>query len=267
MLSKYSRNDMRAEPDNTPEEHQPKMTLLAEAMPNFPTLSLVETKFKKDLIWLGWTEFESGEASWWQTGGDGGNAYGRYQFDKRCWLGKFLTYCAEMSDDYAGLLPYANSDGTAKDDGTLAEAWRWICHVKSDEFFALQTDFALDEYYYPVKEQLLEIYDIDLDDYGPVLKGTVWSVAIRDGYNVSKNPKNNRLKSVTETYFPGIDEQEWLEKIYEREAERHEIDPGRWSERQKAVALEVYEALQDETEDKSINTEMLHEKSRTILSR
>lgn len=227
-----------------------------------------EDSEEQAMIWMDWTRFESGDASWWQTGGDGGNAFGRYQFDKRCALGSFLMYCAEKSAEYAGLAPYANADGTASDDGTLAEAWKWICQTKAEEFFALQTDFALNEYYYPVKADLFDLYQIELDQYGPVLKGTVWSIAIRDGKTVSLSPKRNRLRSVTETYSPGIDEREWLAKIYACEAQRHTTDPERWSEGQFEAAMQAYDAwLQGENAqiDGIGKMEMLLEDAKTII--
>lgn len=250
-----------------PKETSTKPKFLAIAR----TESIVPLEFNEtetdtsDLIWMDWTWFESGDESWGQAGGDGGNAYGRYQFDKRCWLGKFLTYCADMDPTYAGLAKYANANGTASDDGTLAEAWKWICYTQGEEFFQLQTNFALQEYYYPVKADLAELYQIDLDEYGPVLKGTVWSIAIRDGINVSLSAKTNRLKSVTETYYEGIDEAEWLNRIYLREAERHTADPDRWREWQKIVALEIYEIIENDDHE-SEEIEMLSESRCELLS-
>lgn len=51
----------------------------------------VETIYD-DEVWMGWTIFESGNVGYGQAGGDGGKAYGRYQFDYRHALPGFLSW-------------------------------------------------------------------------------------------------------------------------------------------------------------------------------
>lgn len=58
----------------------------------------IETVYD-DEIWMGWTIFESGNVGYGQAGGDGGRAYGRYQFDYQYALPEFLTYVVSTDSD------------------------------------------------------------------------------------------------------------------------------------------------------------------------
>jgi hypothetical protein len=54
---------------------------------------------------------------------------------------------------------------------------------------------------------------------------------------VSKDNTKNGLRSATSTYYPGIDEREWLTKIYEAEARRHPSQRNRWGTEQIAACF------------------------------
>ena len=54
---------------------------------------------------------------------------------------------------------------------------------------------------------------------------------------VSKDNTKNGLRSATSTYSPGIDEREWLTKIYEAEARRHPSQRIRWGTEQLAACF------------------------------
>lgn len=201
-------------------------------------------------IWTGWQHFESGygKSSWYQTGGGGGYSYGRYQFDVRYSVANFLGTCIDTGDPvYAEFLQYVFFDGTGyqmlTDEG-LAETWVAVCDIKQDDFFQRQTRFAMKQYYQKPARRLLEIYGIDLDEYSAILRGTVWSIAIRDGSSVSLDADKNNLSAITDTYQSGIDEREWLEQIYEAEAAKHTSDNERWQKDQRAAALGLFEELQ-----------------------
>lgn len=198
-----------------------------------------------EAIWTGWAYFESGDAGWEQVGGDGGNAYGRFQLDARHSLAAFLRYAAETNPDFVGLERYYQKNGsktTLKLTDGLADDWLWISAVYGSSFYQVQAEFAYGAYYCLMRDQMLEKYEIDLDAYGPVLKGTVWSVAVRNGNNLSS------IYSVTETYYPGIDEEEWLREIYAVEAWRHPDQVKRWEDGQLNAALDTLAALESGTE-------------------
>lgn len=198
-----------------------------------------------EAIWTGWAYFESGDAGWEQVGGDGGNAYGRFQLDARHSLPAFLRYAAETDVNFVGLEKYYRKNGdktTMKSAEGLGHDWTWLCAVYGEEFYQVQAEFAYGTFYCLMRDEILEEYQIDLDEYGPVLKGTVWSVAVRNGNNLSS------LYSVIDTYYPGIPEEEWLREIYAVEEWRHPDQTKRWGEGQLNAALETLAMLESGTE-------------------
>lgn len=223
-------------------------TLAPESTPE-PTPELTSSpkadEEPAEAIWTGWAYFESGDAGWEQVGGDGGNAYGRFQLDARHSLAAFLRYAAETNPDFVGLERYYRKNGsktTLKSTDKLADDWLWISAVYGSSFYRVQAEFAYGTYYCLMRDELLEVHDINLDTYGPVLKGTVWSVAVRNGNNLSS------LYSVTETYYPGISEEEWLREIYAVEAWRHPDQSKRWESGQLNAALDTLAALESGVE-------------------
>jgi len=198
-----------------------------------------------EAIWTGWAYFESGEAGWEQVGGDGGNAYGRFQLDARHSLPAFLRYAAETNPDFVGLERYYRKNGdrtTMKSTDGLNHDWTWLCAVYDEEFYQVQAEFAYGTFYCLMRDELQKECQINLDEYGPVLKGTVWSVAVRNGNNLSS------LYSVTDTYYPGIPEEEWLREIYAVEEWRHPDQTKRWGDGQLNAALETLEMLESGAE-------------------
>lgn len=231
------------------EQLTPETTEIVEAEPNLTAKLSTEGQ-----IWTGWQHFESGygKSSWYQTGGGGGYSYGRYQFDIRLSVANFLGTCIDTGDPvYAEFSQYVFFDGTGyqmlTDEG-LAETWVMVCDAKQEDFFQRQTHFAMKQYYQKPARRLLEIYGIDLDEYSAILKGTVWSIAIRDGSSVSLDADKNNLSAVTDTYQFGIDEEEWLERIYDAETMKHSSDNERWQKDQRTEALELFNDLQSGSE-------------------
>ena len=202
---------------------------------------LEETASSDEVIWMGWTVFESGDESYAQVGGDGGHAFGRFQFDSRYDLAGFLQKCITYDANYAvkfGQFVTTKSGKPAiRTRSGLNAVWRQVYAERSEEFARLRIEFAAETYYHQVKEALAATYGINLDDYGPVLKGTVWSVALRDGNNVHTIRKYNNLRTVVDTYAPGISEETWLRAIYAAEAARHPSQAGRWNNKQLTAAL------------------------------
>lgn len=188
-----------------------------------------------DEIWMGWTIFESGNMGYGQAGGDGGKAYGRYQFDYRYALPDFLDYVMEhdraaypMLEKYAGF--GAGSDKLLSGAG-LGMDWVQAYHQDSEGFSRLQDEFAYHYYYIPAK-RAMAVRGIDLDGIGdPAVKGTVYSFAIRDGAN------DNGVRAAWQSYHAGDEVDIWLDKMYELEAERHPGQKKRWEQGQRIAAL------------------------------
>lgn len=204
-----------------------------------------EDSAESEAIWTGWTFFESGKDSWWQVGGDGGNAYGRFQLDARHSLAGFLRYAVESNPSFVGLERYYRKGESGTVLGPLEgldHDWAWLCAVYGEEFYQVQAEFAYGTFYCSMRDKLLDECGIDLRAYGPVLKGTVWSVAVRNGNNLSS------LYSVIDTYYPGISEEEWLKQIYAVEEWRHPDQIKRWGEGQRNAALETLHKLNGGTE-------------------
>lgn len=195
----------------------------------------------KDYVWMGWTYFESGDASWKLTASDGGHAYGRYQFDDRYCLPDFLRYCVKNGgkayDGFTNCFRVQGGKARIRNLDRLPEEWKWVCHQEGDGFYDLQTEFALKAYYQPALKTL-KGQKIQLNGYSPVLRGTVMSVAIRNG------TYEKGLSSVINTYEKGITETEWLAQIYAAEAARHPDQRSRWQVKERKAAMKALKAVQ-----------------------
>ncbi len=158
-----------------------------------------------DEIWMGWTIFESGNVGYGQAGGDGGKAYGRYQFDYRYALPDFLAYVIEedgetypMLEKYTG---YAAGSDRLLSGAGLGSDWVKAYNTDREGFSGLQDKFAYNYYYIPAKRAMAD-RGIDLDEIGdPAVKGTVYSFAIRDGAN------DNGVRAAWQSYHAG----DWYE--------------------------------------------------------
>lgn len=222
---------------------QPEEDNLAESNDEVDDSAELEAE-KASLLWMGWTTFESGEESWSLTASDDGHAYGRYQFDDRHCLADFVRFCVEEDrDNYESFTTFYWVDGQGKshikNTERLPEEWNWICYLKGEDFYDMQTKFALKAYYKPAKACIEKACKVDLDDYGPVLRGTMMSLAIRNGTYASG------LQSAINTYQKGIDEREWLQEIYAAEAAHHPKQVTRWGTTQKQAALRALTAFEE----------------------
>lgn len=184
-------------------------------------------------VWLDWTKFESGSESYNSTGGNGGISYGRFQFTAGYCLEDFVQYCQTSNPDHYNILDLGNLDVT----------WQQAYADYDIEFALLQDSYAMTHYYATIHKGLQDLYGISLVDYSEVLRGTALSIAIRDGRHVSLESNTNNLRAVTDTYYPGIDEAEWLSAIYDAEADRHPSQDWRWRDEQKTMALEALNSI------------------------
>ena len=122
--------------------------------------------------------------------GDGYNALGYYQFDRRYSLVSFLQFCYDYDPatfsmfkavlDRAGELSDRNvpmHDGTRLTEvGQLAEnAWHAAYKADPETFAALQDTFAYNSYY-AVTERWLATQGIDMSGRADCVKGLVWSL-------------------------------------------------------------------------------------------
>lgn len=164
---------------------------------------------------LFFTEFESGSAGYGQTGGDGGNACGKYQFDRRYSLQPFLSY-AYSSNPYlfARFRKFAMMGNTAKTQDLLKgnqelySAWNYI-YVRYPEAFAYYQDKFAEMMYYDTAAARLRGKGINLEKYPYVVRGAVFSYAIQHG---AQHAADSVLKA---GITPATSAKDFLRKLYD----------------------------------------------------
>jgi hypothetical protein len=185
---------------------------------------------------MGWTYYESGNKGYASAGGDGGRAYGRYQFDYEYALPDFIAYVLEENPEtYTAILgkyaSYPAGSSSLLAGAGLKTDWVRAYNADPDGFSALQDEFAYEYYYIPAK-QAMSAHGIDLDEIDdPVVKGTVYSFSIRDGAS------ENGVRAGWQSYSAGITVTEWISKMYDLEASRHPSQSSRWNGEQRVAAL------------------------------
>lgn len=140
------------------------------------------------------TKYEShGDYDLGFSRGDGYNALGYYQFDRRYSLISFMravynydpvTYSmfadviarsSEVSDKDVSM--YDTATGKLTELGQLVEdAWHAAYAANSSEFSALQDAYAYNSYYAVTESWLRSELGIDISDRADCVKGMVWSV-------------------------------------------------------------------------------------------
>lgn len=139
---------------------------------------------------LFFTVYESGRSSdfyagYNQTGGDRGNACGKYQFDYRYSLLPFVKYCYSKDPVFfAEFEPYAKLSLLKKSElqgnTEFYKAWNTI-FAKNKVKFANYQDVYAKEEYYDITERYLLNYGIDISKRPDVVKGAVYSYSIQHG--------------------------------------------------------------------------------------
>jgi hypothetical protein len=133
-------------------------------------------------IWMGWTVRESGKDGYCQVLGDRGNAFGKYQFDRRYGLKPFMQYCYNYNKNtYSKFKPFIDMAEINQNNNDLASLWKVYCTKNAAEFGKLQDIVALTQYYEEARKYFKNLYGIDVDTRSPALKGSLFSMAIRSG--------------------------------------------------------------------------------------
>jgi cell wall-associated NlpC family hydrolase len=111
---------------------------------------------------------ESGEYG--QGWGDGGNALGAWQFDRRYALTGFLPYCYDADPNaYAAFKPYIGRS-IAQGDSGLEAAWIAAYNADPERFVYLQDQYEYDNYFAPAQE-IAARYGIDTSSRRDCIKG------------------------------------------------------------------------------------------------
>ena len=125
--------------------------------------------------------------------GDGYNAMGYYQFDRRYALMPFIQQVYSYNSTKYAMLkaPLAQRDMLANPSYAmydyvtrqltapaqiLNEAWHAAYAADPAEFSALQDAYAYSNYYLPAQSMLLNSYGVDVRDRADCVKGLVWGM-------------------------------------------------------------------------------------------
>lgn len=140
--------------------------------------------------------------------GDGYNAMGYYQFDRRYSLMPFIQQVynqnptkyamfkssldnkATLSSSSYSMYDYNTKQltGLAQD---LNDAWHAAYKADPEEFSALQDAYAYNEYYLPVQSLLLNKYGVDIRNRADCVKGLVWGMCNLFGQGGVRNYFND----------------------------------------------------------------------------
>lgn len=138
-----------------------------------------------DKIWMGWLKRESGTKGYRCVLGDSGAANSAYQFDYRYALVPFMQYCVDKFpshyDGFKKYIAYGAGNSNLRGNTGLANLWLSYCDKYWDEFCSLQDSYAYIKYYLEAKKYIKNLYGIEMDNHSPVVKGTLFSMAIRSG--------------------------------------------------------------------------------------
>lgn len=128
--------------------------------------------------------------------GDGYNAMGFYQFDRRYSLLDFIEACysydpskysmfaavIERGDELQNGAIYDSSTKQLTEIGQLAEdAWHAAYAADPAEFSALQDNFAYQEYYLTVERILRNNFGVDISGRADCVKGLAWGLCNLSG--------------------------------------------------------------------------------------
>lgn len=201
-----------------------------------------------DMFW--WNRHcEDGDAGYRHIKDSKGNpSFGAYGLNKSHTLVAFMQICIEYdSEKYDGFKQFVElGPEELLNNPKLETLWVSYCNKDITEFGALQDNYAFDIYYIPAKKVAINA-GVPIDDYSPVLKGSLWSFAIRSG--ASKG-----AKKIINAYKNGAKEElALLKAAYSAYGNN---DANRWSTSstvsQYADAVKIYKATHAKVEEKLV---------------
>ena len=146
-----------------------------------------------DAVPPGLTEFSyfiwyeaGGEGGYGAVLGDGGRAFGGYQYDYEYELQPFLMYCLVQDPVfYSPFKMYTQCPkSTLLGNRGLANAWTSVYNKDKEKFSRTQDKFAYEEKYLKVEAFMLG-HGLDLSKRPDVIKGLVTSVHNRKGFELT----------------------------------------------------------------------------------
>lgn len=199
---------------------------------------VVEEKKEEEQVgarmWITWSNHESGKAyddasGWYVMGGTGKGAYGRYQFHYLYGLVPMMQFCVEQYPTlFSGFQPYidmgAGNEGL-KNNESLHQLMKTYTEQHLAEFSRCQNWCMYNQYYLPLRQNILTHMGYDVSNIGPYAVGTVAALAIRNSSNWESNSN----------IFAGTTGQEsenaWCKLVMSREISKSwvgEAEYSRW---------------------------------------
>lgn len=176
----------------------------------------------------------------------GNPSFGAYELNKAHTLTSFMQLCIDYNEEqYEGFKKFVSSvSDDLLNNPKLETLWVSYCDRDIDEFGELQDTYAFNTYYIPAKKVAVNA-GVPVDNYSPLLKGSLWSFAIRSG--ASKG-----AKKIINAYKNGAKEElALLKAAYSGYGNN---DANRWSTSstvsQYADAVKIYKSTYMKVEEK-----------------
>jgi hypothetical protein len=176
--------------------------------------------------WMGWIPNESYynylDPNGLSINGDQGRAYGMYQFDYQGGLVPFMQSCVSYDPNYySGFNTYISMGvGNTNLIGNpgLVALFQQYANERTAEFQYLQDKDAVDEYLIPAINYVSTNYGYDITKRDPTILGSLFSMAIRAGYQTGAQCFANGAN---------LYDEQLIYSAYNAMAQIH-YDDGRW---------------------------------------
>jgi hypothetical protein len=186
-------------------------------------------------MWINWQFFESGkeytDSSGWYINGDGGQAYGRYQFDYEYGLVPFMQFCVQQYPTlFNGFQPYIDlgvkNPALIGNEG-LKQLFVEYTNNHLTEFSKMQNWAMFNDYYQLIRTNIQKHLGYDISNIGAYAVGTAASIAIRD---------SGHWDAVQDIFFGTTGketESDWIKLVMARQnAKTGYYDGDRWTNTQ-----------------------------------
>lgn len=183
-------------------------------------------------MWITWSNHESGKeysdnSGWYVLGGDGKGAYGRYQFHYQYGLVPFMQFCVEQYPTlFSGFQYYINlgaGNEELKNNEALHSLFKEYTENHLAEFSRCQNWCMFNQYYLPLRQNIINNLGYDVSNIGAYAVGTVAAIAIRNSSNWESNA--NIFAGTTGTEG----ENAWCKLVMSREISKSWVDEAEYS--------------------------------------
>ena len=186
-------------------------------------------------MWINWQFFESGKEytdnSGWYINGDGGQAYGRYQFDYEYGLVPFMQFCVQQYPNlFSGFQPYIDlgvKNPALINNAGLKQLFIDYTNNHLAEFSKMQNWAMFNDYYQLIRTNIQKHLGYDVSNIGAYAVGTAASISIRDSGHW------DAVKDIFTGTTGKESESDWIKLVMARQnAKTSYYDGDRWTNTQ-----------------------------------